>query len=406
MKKINFIKNLMLVFIAISFFSCKNELPQCFIVSPSSGDTFGIGGTVELVINATDGDGAVASVEVIEGTKLVATLNQMPFMYNWETDDQEAGNCTLTVVVTDDEGESTTSTVSINFVDAPTVQTKSVKFISPEEVVLEGEIIDYAGEIISSGFVADQTDKLFDEITQFEKILYGNASSAGNIEVNSSFQISNNGYYFRVFAEDIYSIGYGDAIECPIVSFSDKFDDNTNEWSEGEEMDEGYNNNANIQDGFYKLFYNREDWSCWYRINTDIDLNTSYVIEATVQFNTNDGNSNSAFGLLFAENIFMKIKDYTYSNSILKNTNKLQVFCFENGSLDDYYFYINGEYAYYYQSYIGGMYSTFGVSVSQGEVWVDDFKISYLESDGTKSASIPLKKNSRNNSCIGTINPL
>src|SRR5690606_8411790 len=84
-----------------------NEAPTVMIVSPSDNETYDDSEHVTVEVEATDPDGSIVKVEIYNGSTLVHTLTSPPYVYSLAT--LPIGTHTLTVVVTDDGGEATTS---------------------------------------------------------------------------------------------------------------------------------------------------------------------------------------------------------------------------------------------------------------------------------------------------------
>lgn len=85
----------------------QNEAPAVMIVSPSDNDTYDDSEHVAVEVEATDPDGSIVKVEIYNGSTLVHTLTSPPYVYSLTA--LPIGTHTLTVVVTDDGGEATTS---------------------------------------------------------------------------------------------------------------------------------------------------------------------------------------------------------------------------------------------------------------------------------------------------------
>lgn len=91
-----------------------NTAPDARFVNPLEGDE--VSGTVEVQINASDADGSVDSVEyrVDSETYRTATENSQGLYTDaWNTSNYGDGDHSLTLKATDDDGASTTSSISV-----------------------------------------------------------------------------------------------------------------------------------------------------------------------------------------------------------------------------------------------------------------------------------------------------
>ncbi len=87
-----------------------NPAPSVSITSPSQGATFEAGATINIGANATD-NGSVARVEFYNGSSLLGEDSTAPYTYNWTN--VSAGSYTIIAKAYDNEGASSTSSVSI-----------------------------------------------------------------------------------------------------------------------------------------------------------------------------------------------------------------------------------------------------------------------------------------------------
>ena len=88
--------------------------PSVSISAPANGAT--VSGTVTVTATATDSAG-IASVTLLEGTTVLATLTSSPYTTSWDTTQVANGNVTLTAEATDSIGNMATSapvTVTVN----------------------------------------------------------------------------------------------------------------------------------------------------------------------------------------------------------------------------------------------------------------------------------------------------
>ena len=93
------------------------EFPVVGITSPSNGDTFTAGDTLTLEIFASDTDGAITTIEILNGTELLGTgvpsgvANQ--YLFNLPTTYTDLGVFNFIARATDDRGNSTDSEVVV-----------------------------------------------------------------------------------------------------------------------------------------------------------------------------------------------------------------------------------------------------------------------------------------------------
>jgi chitinase len=91
-----------------------NLPPTLEIVSPSRGDQITLGSTVNFSVNAADKDGHIKDVTLWQGERLLATLTQAPFDYQWQA--EQLGDVSLKAVVTDNQGAGAMSSVAVKVI--------------------------------------------------------------------------------------------------------------------------------------------------------------------------------------------------------------------------------------------------------------------------------------------------
>ncbi|MCG8461061.1 MAG: Ig-like domain-containing protein, partial [Holophagales bacterium] len=94
-----------------------NAPPSVSLTSPTAGATFTAPATVSLEASASDADGSVAEVRFYEGAQLLSSDSSPPYAFTWTS--VAAGTYTLTAVVEDNEGATTTSSPVSITVQAP-----------------------------------------------------------------------------------------------------------------------------------------------------------------------------------------------------------------------------------------------------------------------------------------------
>ncbi len=87
--------------------TASNQPPAAAITSPSDGATFTEPADITITADASDSDGNVTLVEFFNGASKLGQDSSSPYQYDWNN--VAAGNYTLTVKATDDEGAVTTS---------------------------------------------------------------------------------------------------------------------------------------------------------------------------------------------------------------------------------------------------------------------------------------------------------
>lgn len=95
-----------------------NIPPSVSITSPANNASFDAPVTISIEANATDADGNVSNVKFYNGTTLLATDNNAPYMYTWSNVEQ--GIYTITAIATDNKSATKTSSVIQIIVNPPT----------------------------------------------------------------------------------------------------------------------------------------------------------------------------------------------------------------------------------------------------------------------------------------------
>lgn len=88
-----------------------NLPPTVNITAPSNGATYDDPATINITANANDSDGAVVSVEFFQNNNSLGTDNSAPYEYSWTG--VTAGTYTIKAVVTDDDGATAESSISV-----------------------------------------------------------------------------------------------------------------------------------------------------------------------------------------------------------------------------------------------------------------------------------------------------
>ncbi len=95
-----------------------NTEPTISITSPLGGSSFTIGQNITISVNAADTNGSITKVEFFQGSTKLGEDITSPYSYTWT--DLSVGSYSLTAKVTDNTGESTTSSsvdITVNNAD-------------------------------------------------------------------------------------------------------------------------------------------------------------------------------------------------------------------------------------------------------------------------------------------------
>ena len=84
-----------------------NALPTASITSPANGASFSEGANITIIASASDSDGSISKVEFYRGSTKLGEDATSPYSYIWNN--VAAGNYSLTVKATDNNGATTTS---------------------------------------------------------------------------------------------------------------------------------------------------------------------------------------------------------------------------------------------------------------------------------------------------------
>ncbi|TQD48927.1 chitinase [Lysobacter aestuarii] len=98
-----------------------NLPPSVSLTAPTAGSSHPAGSNITVSANASDSDGAIASVQFFRGTTSLGTDSSAPYSVTWSN--AAAGNYSLKAVATDDDGATTTSsaiTVTVTSTNPPT----------------------------------------------------------------------------------------------------------------------------------------------------------------------------------------------------------------------------------------------------------------------------------------------
>lgn len=121
------LKILSVVLIAVSAFStllfqnCNkedepNKAPSCEITNPSEGEEYKQDEIVSITVNANDSDGNISEVRFFIDGVDKATVNSLPYNYNWNTSGESIGTHTIKATSIDNGGASTSDEITIKLI--------------------------------------------------------------------------------------------------------------------------------------------------------------------------------------------------------------------------------------------------------------------------------------------------
>ena len=108
-----------LISIGLLSFGChkiedENSAPDCKITSPNKGDELVLGERVIISAEAEDTDGSVIEVQFyIDGSE-VSSVSNAPFIYQWNTADEEIGSHTIRATAKDDGGSTVSDEIVVS----------------------------------------------------------------------------------------------------------------------------------------------------------------------------------------------------------------------------------------------------------------------------------------------------
>ena len=150
--------------------SPENSLPNVSFVNLANGETFSVGETITVNLNASDADGSIVKHQIFVNNILVDTDGVLftPYLIS----DAQAGNFTINATVTDNEGAIVSKIITVKVSDgnsSPTNTAPTVAFLSPtdNQVLTIGSnvIVDLKGSDADGTVVKYQifvNDKLVD----------------------------------------------------------------------------------------------------------------------------------------------------------------------------------------------------------------------------------------------------
>jgi uncharacterized protein (TIGR02145 family) len=128
--------------ISIILFECEeNQAPVCEIVSPTNSEEFDIGDIITIAVNAEDLDGEIADVKFYIDEVGMASVNEFPYNYLWETQGLESGSWTIKAIAKDNDGSSASDEIAVilNLSEGPPI----ADFSASATDVYRGEQIQF-----------------------------------------------------------------------------------------------------------------------------------------------------------------------------------------------------------------------------------------------------------------------
>lgn len=130
-----------------------NLPPTCSIASPVSSATFTAPANIVVTVNAADADGSVSKVSLYKNDVLIRDESGAP--YEWNNTSQDAalknlaaGTYTLKAVATDDQGATTTSTITITVGSASPIMIHANSIRANDIGESQVKIINLRGQVV------------------------------------------------------------------------------------------------------------------------------------------------------------------------------------------------------------------------------------------------------------------
>ena len=168
-----------------------NQAPSASISSPTNGSSVDEGTSIVVSANAVDADGTISNVEFYSNASLVGSDASSP--YSLDLGALAVGTYSLTVVATDNQGASTTSSVTsvtVNSISgnvAPTVSvtspTAAQEFDEGITVIVTANATDSDGSITKVEFYLDGVYQGEDAVAPYDYDLLGLA--VGNYSLSA-----------------------------------------------------------------------------------------------------------------------------------------------------------------------------------------------------------------------------
>lgn len=197
----------------VLLFACKKETrkaPLLEIVSPANNAEIfqgpGYGFTIE--VNANDPDGLIKTVDLKIDNNLICELKSAPYTYNWESL-VAAGKHTLTAIATDNDGLSTSASITITVKSiTPSVSTLPASFVGTTYAICESNLASMGIPRVSSrGICWNKTGSptIADSISIVKTDTGTFASPLSGLQMGTT-------YYVKAFAQNSNGVVYGNQV--------------------------------------------------------------------------------------------------------------------------------------------------------------------------------------------------
>ena len=198
-------------FLLIGTAGCKKDgdPPVIDILSPAQDESFDLGDTVQVVIQATDPDNDLSEVRLYINITKVYSSNIPPFEYYWPTWEEEPGDKAIKAAAEDNSGNVAIAAISIHLnATKPFVTLDSLENIQSSSITFTYSIPNSGGsEIIRSGICLNtkgkpDTNNIVFSVNTNDTIV--------NHMIGNLLPLTN--YYIRAFACNEKGISYSNEI--------------------------------------------------------------------------------------------------------------------------------------------------------------------------------------------------
>lgn len=207
-------KNIVYLFgLIVLLFACKKDnrkAPLLEIVSPANNAEIFQGPWYQFTIevNANDPDGLIRNVDLKIDNNLICELKSAPYTYNWEGM-VAAGKHTLTAIATDNDGLSTSASITIIVKSiTPSVSTLPVSFVGTTYAICESNLVSMGIPRVSSRGICwnkSGSPTISDSIIIVKTDTGTFASPLSGLQLGTT-------YYVKAFAQNSNGVVYGNQV--------------------------------------------------------------------------------------------------------------------------------------------------------------------------------------------------